>query len=125
MKKIFFMILAAVLMLITPALATDFEQISVTSSPAVGFTATKISHSGAFQPYAQLAMCTLLGGPILFTTDGTTPTTSASGVGHTMNVGDVLHIWGYADIAKFLAIAVSTTGVLSCSYYYALSAGVF
>ncbi len=113
MKSIRRTVLAVLMILILATIvwATTFEQISVTSGAVVTFTAAKI---GALNPQPQAAACSLETGSIRWTTDGTTPTST---VGHLMQVGEQILILGNGDINNFKAIAVSTTGVLSCSYY--------
>jgi len=100
-----------IFVLATTSMATTFEQISVTSGAVVTFTAAKI---GGENPQPQAAACSLTTGSIRWTTDGTTPTNT---VGHLMEVSGQILILGNGDINNFKAIAVSTTGVLSCSYY--------
>lgn len=114
MKRIL-IALCLVLVLATGAFATDFETLTVTSSPAVVMTSTKYYHVGQYQDKAFSAMCTCTSGTLRFTTNGTTPTSS---VGHQLLPGESVFISGYNDIANFKAIAESTTGYLNCSYYF-------
>jgi hypothetical protein len=100
-----------VLALVSASMATTFEQISVTSGAVVTFTATKI---GPPNQYAVAAACSLTTGSIRWTSDGTTPTST---VGHLMAANEQITLLGAGDVNNFKAIAVSTTGVLSCSYY--------
>jgi hypothetical protein len=103
--------LIAVLVFASVSFAATFEQLSITSGAVVTFTAAKI---GPPNPYAQAAACSLETGSIRWTTDGTTPSSS---VGHLMSAATEILILGEGDVANFKAIATSTTGVLSCSYY--------
>lgn len=51
---------------------------------------------------------------IMFTLDGTAPTTT---VGHLLNVGDILKLDTAADLASFRAIRTgATSGVIQCTY---------
>lgn len=122
MKKIF-LALALVFSLVTFAFAVAyFEQLSIGKDAVVAFTAAKIYHAGQYQQYAQEAKCTVTTGAINYTVDGTTPTTTATGVGHTANIGDVLTIAGYDNISSFQAIAVtSTSSTVTCTYFYNLA----
>ena len=101
------------------AFAAPFEQISVTSGAAIGFTASMIDTTGGHNQ-AVAAFCSLETGPIHYIFDGKTTPTST--VGHAMAAGSNFTLYGYGDIKNFQAIADDTTGVLSCSYFYQLSA---
>lgn len=109
MKKLW-LLLVLFLFIGSSAYATQFEQITV-SSTVIGFTASKI---GTPYPPAVAAACSLEGGSIRWTTDGTTPTTL---IGHLMVSGDKIMLKGRGDIQNFKAIRVTLDGTLSCSYY--------
>jgi hypothetical protein len=110
MKKLFMVLV--MLLIAVPAFATSFEQISVTSGAVKTFTTAKITFSGAVNPLR--AYCTLETGDVRYTIDGTTPTST---VGHLLSAGGWIEVFGPTDVVNFKAIATSTTGVLSCTYY--------
>lgn len=91
------------------------ETITVDNS-AIGFTAANIASPAKWGSRVRKAFCTLdtSTGPIRFTYDGTTPTTT---VGHILTAGNYVVIEGEADIANFMAIRTgSTSGTLIVTY---------
>ena len=117
MKKIALSIFI-VLLFSFAAFATDFEQVTLANNAVSTLTAAKYHHAGAFQQDAIEAFCTLTVGSINYTTNGTTPTTTTGGVGHTMTTSDKLILTG-PDIAAFQGIATTAVApILSCSYYF-------
>lgn len=119
MKKILVTLLIVSLLAfpVMAGVATNFEQISVTSGAVKTFTANLVQDTTKSPANAKAAYCTLETGPIRYTMDGTTPTAD---VGHLMAVATSFALYGYQDISSFKAIAVSTTGVLSCTYFFTL-----
>lgn len=93
-----------------PILYFGFEQLSVTSGAAVGFTAaTKITATKT----ALVAKVICETAPVRYRTDGVAPTAS---VGSLLNPGDVLYVAGGNNLTNFSAIAVSATATLDCEY---------
>ncbi len=92
------------------------ENLSVTSSPAVGFTASKYAPSGTpgrgVRP-ADFAQAVVETAPVRWLADGSTPTAS---VGTLANPGDVIRVDGNLNITQFKAIAVAATASLDCQY---------
>lgn len=91
-----------------------FEQIAVANS-AIGFTASKITPSGApGQSQAVVASCRLETAEVRYTVDGTTPTTT---VGTLLEVGEILTVQGHDSMLLFKAIRTgATSGQLDCVY---------
>lgn len=121
MKKIC-LVIAALLLSVSLSWAggsVNTETISVLTSATNTFTAAKIKDDTKQIQYAQRAFCTLTGGQLNFTYDGaTTPTTTATGVGHYIASGSQLVITGYTSIRDFKAIAATGTVALTCSYEF-------
>lgn len=91
------------------------ETITVVNS-AIGFTAADIANPAKWGSRVRKAFCTLDAstGPIRFTYDGTTPTTT---VGHILTAGNSITVEGEADIANFRAIRTTdTSGTLIVTY---------
>lgn len=89
---------------------------SITVNTAVGLTSTYLSypHNKNGVPLKEV-VCSLEGGAIMITVDGTTPTSS---VGHLINPGDVFYL-DADEASKFRAIkSGSTNGVLKATYTY-------
>jgi len=82
--------------------AFNYEAVTVSSS-AVGLTSTKYNPSGH---KAQVAFITVEDAQIRFRYDGTDPTSSE---GHIADVGDVIKIEGYDNIANFKAIRTGSS----------------
>ena len=95
---------------------TNFETLTVLTSAVNYFTVAKIIDPTKWQPSMIRAFCTITGGQLNFTVDGTTPTTGATGVGHYAQAGDKLTITGEEDIRKFQCIAATATVTVACSY---------
>jgi len=109
MKKIL-LVIVSVLLLVSPVLASEFEKITVSSTP-IGFTVVKIGNPAA---PAVAAACSLEGADIRWRSDGINPTTT---VGHLMSTGEKIMLKGNGDIKNFKAISVTTNGTLSCTYF--------
>lgn len=95
----------------------DSEKITV-AAVAIGFTSSKInptvSSGNPDNTRASAASCTLETADVRILTSGT-PTSST---GMYVTAGQSFTIFGYTDIAAFLAIRISgTSGVLNCVYY--------
>ena len=121
MKKIALSIFIVLMLAFAPSVfATDFEQVTLANNAVSTLTVTKYYHAGTYNQNALEAFCTLTVGSINYTTNGTTPTTTTGGVGHTMTISDKLILTG-ADIAAFQGIATTAVApILSCSYYFSI-----
>lgn len=103
----------------TNAIRKSFASEKITvANTAIGFTAATINPTVADgnpdNTRASAATCSLETADIRVLTSGTP--TSSTGVYITS--GQSFTVYGYADIAAFLAIRVSSTsGVLNCVYY--------
>lgn len=101
------------------AVAFGHEKLS-TMTAATGFTATELKvNVSTNKPYGTErtvteVVVTVEVESIRYTTDGTTPTTTATtGIGHLAAAGDVIIIRGYENIANFKAInAVDANGAI-------------
>ena len=94
--------------------AYTYEAITVADT-AIGLTVAEITKSETLygRPVKKV-VCTLETGPIRFTVDGTTPTST---VGHLANIGDTIVLQNEDEARKFLAIrTTSTSGALKCTF---------
>jgi len=95
---------------------SDYEELTITNSSAVGFTSSKLEPTGgdkAREAYCRLEPDT---GPIRIRLDGTDPTAS---VGMIVQSGEAITIRGMGNLKRFRAIATSATdGKLSVHYGY-------
>ena len=96
----------------------DYEAISVTDS-AVGFTASKLSPSGAAPP--QHVFFTVETASCRFRIDGTAPTSTE---GHPLLVGDRVNIVGLQSLHNFRAIRDTVTSATLRVTYLAEGCGV-
>jgi uncharacterized membrane protein len=94
------------------------ETLSVATTGTTAFTAAKIEDITKFQTNAQSAFCTVAVATINYTYDGTTPTTTTSGVGHKALAGTWFIITGHARLKNFLAIGETATSTVTCTYSY-------
>ena len=91
--------------------AVGHESLSVTGT-ATGFTAAQLSRTGGQVVGALLTAETA---QMRYCVDGTTATST---VGHLLETGDVLEIWGANNLAKFSVIRTGgTSGTLKVTYF--------
>lgn len=89
-----------------------FEQVTVANT-SIGFTNALIV-VGSGHPQATHAQCRLETAEIRYRSDGTAPTTT---VGTPLEPGDVIDVYGNANLQAFRSIRTgATSGVLSCHY---------
>lgn len=108
-------VLSLVVLLAVPLAAQQYvtiADVTVTDTAATVFTAADIN-AGASHPQAVSASCSLTGGNIRVTFDGTTPTSS---LGQVLLIGGPYSIGPTANLLNMQAIRDdSTSGVLSCT----------
>lgn len=97
-----------------------FERISgISTAAVVTLTAATYGHysaTGDNRVPARAAIISVEVDSIRYTTDGTTPTTGASGVGHRANPDDVITLEGLQEIKNFKMIGETATAVVSVTY---------
>lgn len=97
-----------------------FERLAVTNAGVVTLTAATYGNhaaTGDNRVPARSAVITLETGNIRYTTDGTTPTTTATGVGHLATPVTTVTLEGLAEIKNFKMIAETVTaGVAQVTY---------
>jgi len=103
--------------------AGNYETLSSITA-ATGFTKAKINTpavEGLKGLRCRAVLITIETGAIVFTEDGTTPTTTAlNGVGHLLAVGDAKIITGQGNIQRFQCInaVAGNNATVHCTFYF-------
>ena len=122
-RRIRYALVAAVLLASLPAHAqyNYVKKVTLTITTTAGGSGFLNSDvvNGSGHPQARVAVCrlTTASGEVGYTTDGTAPTTSATG-GLQLEPGDSFILTTPLDIVNFKAIALSTTTTnINCQIY--------
>jgi len=120
MKKFSWLIVPLLILFLSmPVFANtvcNSELLTVGASTAVSFTAASIVDASKGTGRAQVAYCTVYTGPIMFTIDGTTPSTTTTG--HYVAANQPFVITGYEYIAAAKTLSTSGTVYIYCTYSF-------
>lgn len=90
--------------------ALGYEEISATTTTAIGLTAANINNAG----YDGKAIVQVTAYPAATSVHGTAPTSATV---KQFSTGDEIKLFGYAEMSQFLAIGIGGTSVLAAQYY--------
>ena len=98
---------------------SNSEVLPFTSGGVVTFTSAKVNDVTKSPPKAVEAFIFVYGASgINFTVDGTTPTTSTSGVGIQIPANGTYDIVGQENVRDFQAIGTTGTGNIYATYFF-------
>lgn len=90
-----------------------YEEVSATSSTAVGLTVNNINNAGS----DGLASIQVSSFPVAIKANGAAPTSATV---KTCAIGESITLTGYTEMKNFQAIGIGGTAVLAVQYYHKL-----